>query len=364
MPIYTSSWNWQRQQVVYTCMCMHMSVCVSRRSGWNFVRVCVHLYAFGLHECWHVCTPADARTSAHDTEKTDYINDLESFFSLTLCWLTWHTGTLFLFFVAQLGGSGDIASRSIVLLTPSVWKHIKGGRERGGGGWEKESHRRLSRHICMPDRPNHVKFDRHFMNFLQKTRAACKQNRKFVQNVMMWQTIALRMQQEEKVPRAFAKGAVANYRHIFSNERCSFELNPLPPRPNKHIMFQSISPADALPCARVTAGRRRDHEISSIAMLDRDRSATCPTSSSCSVKKCRFFQTNKLLPSPPPLPNEHRSFETKCRQMATAPNPLLKLHQLHLSDWQGSLTHNTCHAQSFQPIYYMYPICLKTLQTS
>ena len=40
------------------------------------------------------------------------------------------------------------------------------------------------------------------------------------------------------------------------------------------------------------------------------RSIGCP-------KMLIFFQTNKLRPSL--LPNEHRSFETKCRQMATAP---------------------------------------------
>ena len=50
-------------------------------------------------------------------------------------------------------------------------------------------------------------------------------------------------------------------------------------------------PADALPCARVTASRGSDHATLSFARLDGDRSAL--------LIKCRFFfQMNKLRPSP------------------------------------------------------------------
>ena len=55
----------------------------------------------------------------------------------------------------------------------------------------------------------------------------------------------------------------------------------------------------AWPCARVTASLGRDHETSSIAKLDRDRSATGPTS--FSVQKSRFFFSNEQAPSLPPL---------------------------------------------------------------
>ena len=56
------------------------------------------------------------------------------------------------------------------------------------------------------------------------------------------------------------------------------------------LMQIVLTTADALPCARVTASRGRDHETSSFAKLDGDRSTD---------QKCRiFFQTNKLLLSP------------------------------------------------------------------
>ena len=35
-------------------------------------------------------------------------------------------------------------------------------------------------------------------------------------------------------------GAVANYRHFVSNERCSFELKPLPPPPNEHTHYMHM----------------------------------------------------------------------------------------------------------------------------
>ena len=68
----------------------------------------------------------------------------------------------------------------------------------------------------------------------------------------------------------------------------------------KILMFQiDRRPADALPCARVTASRGRDHETLSTAKLDCDRSATGLTSSSCSFQNCLFF-FKRTSSYPPP----------------------------------------------------------------